>query len=167
MKRCCLNWIEWYQCHWAWRYQGACRFHPSCSMYVHQAIVRHGALRGILLGIARLGRCRSPFALGYDPVPDRHQVFEGARGRLVIQLPIPLPKINPMPLPISMLSSDPPFSQTERKPAVYGRDSLKPPIIGRSTSKGTSRAPRTKPDSPGLSRLGGDPPNTGRQGVAV
>ncbi|HKV05258.1 MAG TPA: membrane protein insertion efficiency factor YidD [Candidatus Acidoferrales bacterium] len=49
---------------------GACRFHPSCSNYAHEAIARHGARRGAALAIWRLLRC-NPFTKGgFDPVPE-------------------------------------------------------------------------------------------------
>ena len=48
---------------------GSCRFVPSCSVYAIEAIQRHGALRGGVLAVRRLARCR-PFAPhGFDPVP--------------------------------------------------------------------------------------------------
>ncbi|WP_282935531.1 membrane protein insertion efficiency factor YidD [Paenibacillus sp. RC67] len=34
-----------------------CRFEPSCSMYMIQAIEKYGALRGVFQGIKRLRRC--------------------------------------------------------------------------------------------------------------
>ncbi len=47
----------------------SCRFTPSCSMYTVEAIQKHGAFRGILLGAWRILRC-NPFGKGgYDPVP--------------------------------------------------------------------------------------------------
>ncbi len=47
----------------------ACRFHPTCSVYMRDAIVRHGAIRGTLLGLKRIGRCHPFHAGGFDPVP--------------------------------------------------------------------------------------------------
>lgn len=48
----------------------SCRFLPSCSQYAYEAIGRHGAWRGGILGAKRLLRCH-PFGAkgGYDPVP--------------------------------------------------------------------------------------------------
>lgn len=47
-----------------------CRFYPSCSCYAHEAIARHGALRGVLLAVYRILRCQPLSPGGYDPVPD-------------------------------------------------------------------------------------------------
>jgi uncharacterized protein len=48
---------------------GACKFYPSCSNYAVEAIQRHGAGRGFVLAMKRLGRCRPFTQGGYDPVP--------------------------------------------------------------------------------------------------
>ncbi len=48
---------------------GACRFTPTCSEYMIQALRLHGPLRGLGLGLWRILRC-NPFTRGgYDPVP--------------------------------------------------------------------------------------------------
>lgn len=46
-----------------------CRFEPSCSVYMIQALQTHGVLKGILLGVWRLLRCHPFGDSGYDPVP--------------------------------------------------------------------------------------------------
>lgn len=50
----------------------ACRFHPSCSAYMLEALERHGAAKGIVLGALRLARCH-PWCRTHwhDPVPKR------------------------------------------------------------------------------------------------
>ena len=50
-------------------FAGACRFTPSCSDYMADAVRAHGALRGVWLGLRRLSRCRPLGGHGYDPVP--------------------------------------------------------------------------------------------------
>ncbi len=52
------------------RLQGdVCRFHPSCSRYTATCIELHGALRGSLLGLRRIGRCHPFHPGGFDPPP--------------------------------------------------------------------------------------------------
>lgn len=46
-----------------------CRFYPSCSAYCMEAIEKHGSVRGLLLGIGRLGKCHPFHPGGFDPVP--------------------------------------------------------------------------------------------------
>ncbi|NNF65314.1 MAG: membrane protein insertion efficiency factor YidD [Acidimicrobiia bacterium] len=46
-----------------------CRYHPTCSAYAVQAIELHGAVKGPLMSIKRIGRCHPFSAGGLDPVP--------------------------------------------------------------------------------------------------
>ncbi len=46
----------------------ACRFYPTCSEYMSEAVERHGAARGVWMGIKRLVRCHPFHPGGVDPV---------------------------------------------------------------------------------------------------
>ena len=65
-----LGCLRFYQAVFSSLMPVGCKFYPSCSHYAHEAIARHGALRGLRLATGRLLRC-SPFTRGgYDPVPE-------------------------------------------------------------------------------------------------
>ncbi|MGA3043774.1 MAG: membrane protein insertion efficiency factor YidD [Bryobacteraceae bacterium] len=46
----------------------ACRFYPTCSEYMMQAVEKHGVLRGVWMGTKRLAKCHPFHAGGVDPV---------------------------------------------------------------------------------------------------
>jgi putative membrane protein insertion efficiency factor len=50
-------------------FAGTCRFTPSCSDYMADAVRMHGPARGVWLGLRRLGRCHPLGGHGFDPIP--------------------------------------------------------------------------------------------------
>ncbi len=51
-----------------------CRFHPTCSAYAVEAIRVHGAARGSLLAVKRIGRCHPWSPGGVDHVPAKRGI---------------------------------------------------------------------------------------------
>lgn len=52
---------------------GSCRFTPTCSQYMIEALQVHGPVKGLGLGLWRIVRC-NPFTQGgLDPVPPRRE----------------------------------------------------------------------------------------------
>ncbi|MBQ3097160.1 MAG: membrane protein insertion efficiency factor YidD [Kiritimatiellae bacterium] len=54
-------------------FSGCCRFEPSCSNYMIEALQTHGVVKGLYLGIMRLLRCHPFGKSGYDPVPPKER----------------------------------------------------------------------------------------------
>ena len=50
-----------------------CRFYPSCSHYMIQAIERFGIFKGVFIGLKRLSKCHPWHEGGMDPVPEACQ----------------------------------------------------------------------------------------------
>ena len=48
-----------------------CRYHPTCSQYMIEALMIHGIFKGLLLGTKRILRCHPWASSGYDPVPKK------------------------------------------------------------------------------------------------
>ncbi len=48
-----------------------CRFTPTCSCYMHEALEKHGALKGTALGLIRIVKCNPWIKSSWvDPVPN-------------------------------------------------------------------------------------------------
>lgn len=47
----------------------SCRYTPTCSQYMVEAVKKYGVFKGGWLGIKRLARCHPWGGSGYDPVP--------------------------------------------------------------------------------------------------
>ena len=50
-----------------------CRFQPTCSQYMIEAINQHGVLKGLSLGLSRISKCHPLGSKGYDPVPEKEE----------------------------------------------------------------------------------------------
>ena len=48
-----------------------CRYAPSCSHYLDEAVARHGVWAGTWMGAARVCRCHPWGDSGFDPVPSQ------------------------------------------------------------------------------------------------
>jgi len=46
-----------------------CRYEPSCSHYVADAIYEWGPIKGLWLGVKRVSSCHPYGGFGPDPVP--------------------------------------------------------------------------------------------------
>mgnify|MGYP001110934273 CR=1 FL=1 len=61
----------------------SCKFIPTCSNYMIEALEEHGLIKGLFLGTKRLLRC-NPFTnekYTYDPVPKKknNHLWQGMR----------------------------------------------------------------------------------------
>lgn len=51
----------------------SCRYEPSCSTYMIQAIQEWGPIKGIWIGLKRIGRCGPWGGFGPDPIPKKQK----------------------------------------------------------------------------------------------
>ncbi|MCU0437420.1 MAG: membrane protein insertion efficiency factor YidD [Raineya sp.] len=54
-------------------YPATCRYTPTCSQYMIDAIKEHGIFKGTWMGLKRIGRCHPWGGSGYDPVPKKNE----------------------------------------------------------------------------------------------
>lgn len=72
MKKIIIKLIRKYQSI-PFKSHDSCKFIPTCSNYMIEAIERYGLIKGLYLGIKRLLKC-NPFTKNeyqYDPVPKK------------------------------------------------------------------------------------------------
>ena len=69
MKKFLIAIVHGYQRFISPLFPPSCRYHPTCSNYMIQAIKVHGAFKGTLMGIARILRCHPFVKGGVDYVP--------------------------------------------------------------------------------------------------
>ena len=69
MRQFALGAIRLYQVAMSPYLPGVCRHTPTCSQYAYEAVNRHSVVKGLWLGMQRIGRCRPLGTSGYDPVP--------------------------------------------------------------------------------------------------
>ena len=70
MKKIITGPIRFYQKHISPATPPSCRYHPTCSTYALQAVEKHGAAKGGIMGLARILRCNPFVEGGVDEVPD-------------------------------------------------------------------------------------------------
>ena len=70
MRRLLMSLVRGYQHFISPLFPPTCRYYPTCSTYMLQALTKHGAFKGSLMGIARILRCHPFVRGGVDPVPD-------------------------------------------------------------------------------------------------
>ena len=69
MRTLILAMIKGYQWLISPFFGGHCRFYPTCSVYVHEAIATYGLAKGAMLGIKRISKCHPWHTGGFDPLP--------------------------------------------------------------------------------------------------
>lgn len=73
MKKIIIYLIKFYQITLSPLLGPNCRFQPTCSQYMIEAINHHGVLKGLSLGFKRISKCHPFGAKGYDPVPGKEE----------------------------------------------------------------------------------------------
>ncbi|MBB5284382.1 hypothetical protein HNQ92_002525 [Rhabdobacter roseus] len=69
MKFLFIGFVKMYQAVLSPYFPNACRYSPTCSQYMIEAIQKYGVWKGTRLGLRRLGRCHPWGGSGFDPVP--------------------------------------------------------------------------------------------------
>ncbi len=73
MKKIIIYLIKFYQITLSPLLGSNCRFQPTCSQYMIEAVNLHGVLKGLGLGFKRISKCHPLGFKGYDPVPKKEE----------------------------------------------------------------------------------------------
>ena len=73
MKALLIYLVKFYQKFISPFCSGCCRYRPTCSEYMIEALKDQGVITGTYLGIRRILRCHPWGGSGYDPVPKKNK----------------------------------------------------------------------------------------------
>lgn len=69
IKKLLILLVRFYQYAISPLFPSSCRYTPTCSQYMVEALQKHGAIRGTWLGLKRISSCHPWGGHGHDPVP--------------------------------------------------------------------------------------------------
>lgn len=69
MTRLLIGLVRLYQRFLSPLFPPSCRYQPTCSNYMIEALKKHG-INGFFMGVSRILRCHPFVKGGYDPVPE-------------------------------------------------------------------------------------------------
>lgn len=76
IKKMLIALVRFYQLALSPLFPPTCRYTPTCSQYMIEALQEHGILKGLYLGTKRLLSCHPWGGSGYDPVPKRKKLSD-------------------------------------------------------------------------------------------
>ena len=69
LKKLIESVVHFYQKHISPGLPRRCRYHPTCSQYMLDAVGQHGGFKGFIMGMGRIFRCHPFIKGGIDYVP--------------------------------------------------------------------------------------------------
>ena len=75
MRKILIGLVRIYQTLISPLFPPSCRYYPTCSNYMIDALKKHRPILGLIMGICRILRCNPFIRGGVDPVPDNFTIF--------------------------------------------------------------------------------------------